>query len=479
MKLRLSLLLISGFLIFSCAKGGVVSKEVPPPPEEKFVIQEKNPDILFQRALQFYDQGDYETSRSYLERFSELHPTHPLYGEVQTLRTRLKKRLGVEQFTIGLVLPMSGHYAEFGESVVSGVSCALGLFDPCANPYDGFRVVIKDSKGDPDEARKAVEELAEIEKAELIIGPLLSANAKPAAKEADRLGIPLISLAPRSEVASLGPSIFQHSLTTKEEINTLVDYVATTTLERFVILYPKTPYGEEFYNLFKKKIEGANRTVLLTISYDPQMEDFLPLLRDLKQKNLEPIDAIFIPDSYRRVSLIAQTLARKRTKEERASDLEAQQGMTEREKKKWEEKMRKRKEEQIEFGPLVLLGTMRWNHPNLLEEEAESLEGSVFVSNFYPQSREEPVQSFVSQFNRALGHRPGWLEALGYDTARMAMEVIRVHNNHYWPDIQQALATMQPFSGTLGVVTWDEEGISQWRLPLMTVRGKKIIPLKP
>ena len=87
------------------------------------------------------------------------------------------------QGVIGVVLPLSGNFAAFGQEALRGILLAAGTFDT-QNPIDQrprIRIEVRDSGGSPGLAAAAVRELAHEEGVTAIIGPLLSKECEAAA----------------------------------------------------------------------------------------------------------------------------------------------------------------------------------------------------------------------------------------------------------------------------------------------------------
>ena len=82
------------------------------------------------------------------------------------------------KYTVGVILPLSGVHRPFGERVLQGIQLAIKETD-----YPLISLAVRDSKGSPWEAEKAVEELVNKEKVMAIIGPLLSIDVDQASKK--------------------------------------------------------------------------------------------------------------------------------------------------------------------------------------------------------------------------------------------------------------------------------------------------------
>src|SRR6185503_654149 len=96
---------------------------------------------------------------------------------------------------LGVVLPLSGPFAGFGEQALHGVLLAAGVFPGAElGAHPTMRIAVRDSGSDPERAAAAVRELAADPQVMAIVGPLVSATCESAAREAESLGVPLLAL---------------------------------------------------------------------------------------------------------------------------------------------------------------------------------------------------------------------------------------------------------------------------------------------
>jgi ABC-type branched-subunit amino acid transport system substrate-binding protein len=96
----------------------------------------------------------------------------------------------IQKNTIGLVLPLSGDKAKFGQKVLLGISLANSELE---KPYD---LIIRDSQGSSQVASYQIKDLVQNFQVSLIVGGLFSDTAKKQYLTADKLGVTFISLAP-------------------------------------------------------------------------------------------------------------------------------------------------------------------------------------------------------------------------------------------------------------------------------------------
>ncbi|MDO9125142.1 MAG: penicillin-binding protein activator, partial [Deltaproteobacteria bacterium] len=264
-------------------------------------------------------------SRKMLNELEKEYPGMDYVGQVKEASESIpipKK----SKYLVGIILPLSGIQKPFGEKALQGIRLALKEKES-REKHPLISLVIRDSKGSPSEAEKAVEELAKVEKVIAIIGPLLSMNVDRASKKAQQLKIPLLSLSQREPTSGKGEFVFQNSLTPLDQVQGLVAFaVRELELRTFAVFYPNSPYGFHFKNLFNQEVARMGGKVLGTVVYQEEQTDFrqeikgffkvetIQKLEGTKRKEEEfkqglSVDGLFIPDTHDRVGTILSQMA--------------------------------------------------------------------------------------------------------------------------------------------------------------------------
>jgi ABC-type branched-subunit amino acid transport system substrate-binding protein len=177
------------------------------------------------------------------------------------------------KYTVGVILPLSGIQQPFGERALQAIQLGMKETDPEKNPL--VSLAIRDSKGNPSEAEKVVEELVTKEKVIAIIGPLLSITADRAAKKAQQLKVPLLILSQKELLSGEDDFVFQNSITPSDQIQTLVSFAMNESgLRTFAVFYPNSPYGLHFKNLFTQEVAWRGGKVLGVVAYQEGQTDF-------------------------------------------------------------------------------------------------------------------------------------------------------------------------------------------------------------
>jgi ABC-type branched-subunit amino acid transport system substrate-binding protein len=342
-----------------------------------------------------------------------------------------------DNYKIGVILPLTGKYAPYGEATLHGVECSAGIFSPCDSPTK-VELIIRDDAGLPDRAALAVEDLAKNENVSVIVGPLSSSSIDTAAQKAQELGVPLISLSQKEGITSVGDNIFSTALTAALQVNEVVNWaVNKKKLKKFAVVYPMNAFGETYKKLFTEAVKSAGGKIVLSTGYGEATYDFANLLEGKKEK----FDALFIPDSYRAVGFVASSLS--------SEDLDGTQ----------------------------LLGINRWNNPELVERGGDYLQGAVFVDGFFENGDSAATQNFTSAFEQAYGIKPTVLEAQSFDAERLAAKALQSTGGEHPLDVKTALATLPEVEGSTGPVSFDSNREAIKHLFLLSVKGDKIVEI--
>jgi ABC-type branched-subunit amino acid transport system substrate-binding protein len=419
--------------------------------------------------LHLHDDGAAERSaREVVERW----PDSPYAPDARALAERLAHRGQVSPRTLGVAVPLSGKLKGWGEAILQGVALALG-------EGSGFKIVVKDTRGEPDGAQAAIDELATQEGAVAVVGGVTNAEAARAAGAAQDQGVPLLSLAKVDGVTQAGPFVFRNMLTAEAQAKALSELaMARRGMRRFAILWPQIPYGQELAQAFWDDVEAKGGEIRAAESYEYDRTTFAPLVKGMvgklwlderqdyldqvkelvkneqdpyrRRKALEKLrdklppitdfDAVFIPDFARNVALVAPALAVEDVVSQTCDLREV-------------ERIKKATGRE-DLRPVQLLGANGWDDPSLLEKAGRYVECAIFVDGFFPASERPDTKSFVAAFQTKYGHPPSILEASAYDATRMIRRVLE-GGAATREALRDGLAAMKGFPGATGELAFD------------------------
>ncbi|MGD8992538.1 MAG: penicillin-binding protein activator [Desulfobacterales bacterium] len=430
-------------------------------------------DLMFQLGLNFAMVDQYDDALKALEDFLNEYPTHRNAPVAEDLMQQIKQSALFNRYTLGCLLPLSGPYQKIGLQALKGIELALDQFSN-QNSGPQMNIIVKDSGGNPEQTRVAMRELID-EQVAAIVGPIITAEIAAAESQENR--IPIMTLTQKDNITSIGDYVFRNFITPRMQVSNLVDYAtASLGLQRFAILYPDETYGITFMNLFWDELIAMGGKIVGVESYNPQHTDFAEPIKklvglyyeipeDLKEDR-EPdktgndddpqderdndeeepqaivdFDAVFIPDYPKTAGLIVPQLAF------------------------------------YDIRDVYLLGTNLWHSEVLIKMASQYVQGAIMPDGFFAGSTEPVVQHFVSIFEKTYEEKPGFIEAVVYDSAMMFFGVLAQADIQFKSDIKNYLVNMQPFVGVTGPTQFDENGEALKELHLLRIKGREFVEL--
>lgn len=405
--------------------------------------------IEYQKCLNIMKEGKKDDALAALTAFILNFDKHPAAQEAEEIKSELTASL----FTINLVgclMPTSGKYESYGTRAQRGFDLAYGLFSQAHDDMD-LRVVYRDTESDPEKTVQAVRELAELGVC-AIVGPV--GTVEEAAREAQIRGIPIMTLTGKEDITLMGDFVFRNFLTREMQVKSVVSYsFEVLGLNNFAILYPEEQYGIDMMNLFWDEVDAFGGEIVGVESYTTETTDFANAIKkmiglyypipvepdvivdengqeqyvDAKTKETDPeapvkdFDALFIPDAAEKVGLILPQLSF------------------------------------YDVGDVYLLGTNLWHTDKLIQMAGPYVSGTIIPESFFAESRKTNVQQFVNTYNAAFGEEPGFIEAIGYDSAMMIFHVIGQHPESY-SQFRDRLLVLKDFKGITGITSVGETG---------------------
>ncbi|MGC8899917.1 MAG: penicillin-binding protein activator [bacterium] len=365
----------------------------------------------------------------------------------------------VNMNNIGCILPLSGEFASYGKQVLNGIELALGIFSTTTSPYKLF---IKDSGGIPEVAVKQAEELIKQDHVAAIIGPLLSSTSQEVAYKMQAYHVPMIYLNQRSSITRTGDYIFQNSLTPEDQTRELVNYAMQKLgISKFAVLYPMNAYGEDMMRAFVKQVLEHGGSITGMEGYYPTETDFKVQIKKLvgtyyldlrksdiaklppgQKDNVSPIidfSAIFIPDNYEKVAMIAPQLL------------------------------------YYDVNNVQLLGGNGWSSEQLIQMGGRYVDGGIFTDGFFTESTNPATRAFIQSYEGLFHQEPTVLSALGYDSANILK--LAMQNAQNRADIKDNILKIKDFNGVSGTISYNNNQVPVKTLYLLKVSGKKIIEI--
>ena len=462
--------------------------------------------FMFYMGISKFEEEKFGDALNLLSAFVKEFPKHDDVRQAKLLLEELYKKSVYSRYAIGCLLPLSGPYKIYGQRALQGVELALNQFSSqSANP--ALKIIVKDTESDPDKAASAVRELYGQHVA-AIIGPIIA--DEPAAIEAQDRGIPIITLTQKDNITDIGDYVFRNFITPKMQVQSLVSCaIEELGLSRFAILYPDENYGITFMNLFWDEIIAYGGKVVGIESYKLEQTDFADSIKklvglyyevpeNLNNETGQTIEEVFEPiadfdtfhadsiinfeDFYFDVSVdlqdamqvIADTEADNNEEPEPIVDFDAifipdapnKAGLI---------------VPQLPFydvGDVYLLGTNLWHSDSLVEMARRYIQGAIMPDGFFAESTSMHVKNFVRLFENTYGKRPGFIEAVTYDTAMIMFQTISKPAIFYRSGIKDELMNLNNYQGVTGLTSFDHNGEVIKKPHLLRIKGKKFVELE-
>jgi ABC-type branched-subunit amino acid transport system substrate-binding protein len=377
------------------------------------------------------------------------------------------------RMALGLLLPLTGKFAQPAELVRRGVESAQRAAQGRGWPVP--ELVLGDTKGEPEGARLAFRKLAEEAQVSAVIGPMVNAEAEAIAPLADELGVPTLMLVQRPGLALGRSAVWNHWVTAEEQVTGLLDYViAQLGLTRFAVAYPERQGAAEVVERFWSRVEERGGTVTSVEAFNPDATDYretarritgraytggggdpvLPFLAARQRPQVAPgaailkpgedFQAIFVADSYKRVTMLVPGFLY----------------------------------EEINLGghlptkdrpPVVLLGGAAFNHRDLVGRGGKYVNGAVLVDGFFARSPDPEVVAFVKDCMDAWKTEPSILEAVGWDLASIVSQAL-AEGAQGRKGLRAAIPALRPKVKVAGALGFRPDGEMEHQLFVIRVQ---------
>jgi len=323
-------------------------------------------------------------------------------------------RIGSGPVKIALIAPLTGPNGPgmVGLSLRNAAELAVAAFDSA-----DVTVVVKDDQSSPAGARAAAQ-AAIAEGAELIVGPLFSANVREVGAVARMAGKPVIGFSTDATVAGRG--VYLLSFQVEAYVDRIVDYAAARGKRSMAALIPDTDYGRVAEAAFLTAAARNNvRVMALERLPSPAAAQKIAGLS-------AQIDALFIPEQAEAMAGLSQALT----------------------------------SAGIDGKRVQILGTGVWNDARVLKLPA--LQGAWFAA---PDNG--GFNGFAASYRDKFGADPARVATLAYDAVALSVALARQQGSERFSE--RVLQGTSGFSGTDGVFRFRADGQNERGLSVQMI----------
>ncbi len=321
---------------------------------------------------------------------------------------------------VGVVLPMTGLVAAFGQSAWKGIKLAQSM-EPKTKNGCKVKLILLDNKGMKVETANAVSKLITDNHVRAIIGAITSSDTMAGAPIAEKHHIPMITSSATNPLVTKGKKYisracfidpFQGEVAAKYARNKLHAKTAAVMIER------DQDYSVGLAHAFMKAFKKLGGKIVAIEFFQSTDQDYSAQISDIKAKHP---DIIYMPSYYQEIALFARQARQYGLKQ----PILAGDG--------------------AEAEALIKIG-------------GKAVEGLTFTTHFDPHAAATPLTvKFIKLYEKKYGTPPDAMAALGADAYFILVQAINKAGgcNAKPEKINYYIRHTKNFKGVTGVITID------------------------
>lgn len=205
---------------------------------------------------------------------------------------------------IGVLAPLSGENATYGDATMRGLDMALAEISK-KEEYKNFQFefVKEDSKLEAAKAVNGIQKLISVDKVPMIIGPFGSSEVLAVSQSANEGKTPILSASATADaIATAGDYVFRIVPANQEQGTSMADFVVNklNIKDSIVIVALNNDYGVSLSNSFKNRVVALGGKIVYEDKFDEKAKDFKTLIAKVKSHNPK---FIYLPDHYNEAGL--------------------------------------------------------------------------------------------------------------------------------------------------------------------------------
>lgn len=349
------------------------------------------------------------------------------------------KKTDSGQLVVGMLAPLTGSGARFGESQRNGVQLAMDEINTKGG-IDGhhLELVIEDTKTEPPTAVTAFTRLSQRNDIIAIFGSAASLDVPAYLPQVDRAGIPhLLPVAVLPKITEMGSKLtFRSALNDKIAAQKMADFVVRKLgAPKIALLIEDSAFGETGL-IFGAEAERLGVAPLTVERLKRGDVDIKPQLTKIQSTGATHIQ---FWGYYAEYALVAKQLR--------------------------------------ELGyNAILMGNQAPVNDKTIELGGPAVEGALNICLFVPTSAAPNIRAFVHAYRTRFGAEPDTWAAQSYDGMMLLADAIR-RGGPTREGIRKALADTKDFEGVTGTITFTDTGDAAFRgTSVVKVSGGKFVP---
>lgn len=346
---------------------------------------------------------------------------------------------GSNSVKIGMLAPLTGSGARFGESQRNGVQLAMDEIN-AQGGIDGktLELVLEDTKTEPPTAVTAFVRLAERRDIVALFGSAASLDVPAYLPRVDDAGIPhVLPVAVLPQITEKGSRwTFRNALNDKIAAQKMARFLTDQLgAKKIAFLIEDSAFGETGL-ICREELERLGVSALTTERLKRGDLDIRPQLTKIRSLGATHIQ---FWGYYAEFAIVAKQLR--------------------------------------ELGSsAILLGNQAPVNEKTLELGGASLEGALNICLFVPTASSPGIRDFVEKYKARFSSEPDTWAAQSYDGMKLLADAMK-RGGTTRQGIRDALATTRDFAGITGSISFSDTGDAQFReTSIVRVRKGRYVP---
>jgi branched-chain amino acid transport system substrate-binding protein len=347
--------------------------------------------------------------------------------------------LAADTIQVGIILPLTGEKAKFGEIERNSFKMALDEINKAGIKGKKIELLIEDDTGKPDVARAAAEKLITKDNVTILGGGYGSSETYSIAGVAQQKKIPfLINTGSADKITEQGWNyVFRLNPPVSEYDNAAQTfYKEVAKPKTAAILYENTLFGTSGAKDFEKSCKETGVQILIKEGYEHGAIDFKPLL--IKVKNAKP-DLIYMISYVMDASLIM------------------------------------RQSMELDINPKLFVGGgAGFTLPEFQQNTGKASEGVFSADLWVPTLPNPGAKEYYNNYKKLFGKETEYHGAEAYAAMYVIADALKRAKSYSAEDIRQALAAtdMMTAFGRVKFIAYDKK-TNQNKLPTYLVQWIK------
>lgn len=311
---------------------------------------------------------------------------------------------------IGLAIPVTGPYSSYGKQLENGINLAVEEVNQSKGSDEAsVELVIEDSRGIPETAKRAARKLTSDKRVLAVIGDFNSSSSMAARPVYQRAKT--VQLSPTTTHPSFTPqNLYSFEIAGTQDRES--EFMAKTAVETFgkkkiAVLFVNNDWGVFGRQTFSEEVEKLGGEIVASEGFFEQAADVSAAVEKVRSAGPEFLYICSMtPGGIRVLKQIHE----------------------------------------IGWDDVIIMGARPMYLPQLIDGAGEAAENVLVGSIFFHGENRPEVQAFVKAYRQKYDQTPDMIAAIAYDAARLIITAIR-NSSGDRESVRKALTEIKDFSG--------------------------------